>query len=155
MNNDKDINIGDASTPPIPIPIASPLTRPRVRQLNHQVSSFLSYYPSCLDLGNTCTLVLIRNQGKDRKGEGLTLAGFGLQQSANLWSSPRLRTDSDWGASGLFGKFIKPTFIRIQSHVNIYSAAAAKIQLPSRSLAVQGAASPYFGLMAHVSSWVY
>jgi len=82
--DDEDINTGDASTLPTPVPIAGPLTRARAGQLNHQVSSFLSSCPSCLDLGNTCTMVFIRNQGEDRKGEGLTLAGFGLQQSANL-----------------------------------------------------------------------
>ena len=65
-------------------PIAGPLTRARVRQLNNQVSFLISSCPSCLDNGNACTLVLIRNQGEDRKGEGLTLAGFGQQQSANL-----------------------------------------------------------------------
>jgi len=81
---DEDINTGDASMPPTPVPIAGPLTHARACQLNHQVSSFLSSCPSCLDLGNTGTFVLIRNQGEDRKGQGLTLAGFGLQQSTNL-----------------------------------------------------------------------
>jgi len=83
MTCDADIN-GDASMPPTPVPIADPLTHARARQHNHQVSSFLSSCPSCLDPGNTCTFVLIRNQGEDRKGQGLTLAGFGLQQSTNL-----------------------------------------------------------------------
>jgi hypothetical protein len=82
--DDEDINTGDASTLPTPVPIAGPLTRARAHQINHQVSSFLSSCPSCLDLGNTCTFVLIRNQGEDRKGQGLMLAGFRLQQSANL-----------------------------------------------------------------------
>ena len=45
---DEDIN-GDASEPPTPVPIASPLTRARAHQLNHQVSSFLCSCPSCLD----------------------------------------------------------------------------------------------------------
>jgi len=40
---------GDASTPLTPVPIAGPLTHARARQLNHQVSSFLSSCPSCLD----------------------------------------------------------------------------------------------------------
>jgi len=82
--DDEDINTGDASTPLTPVPIAGPLTPARARQLNHQVSSFLNSCPSCLDLENTCTIVLIRNQGEHRKGHGLSLAGFGLQQSANL-----------------------------------------------------------------------
>ena len=50
--------------------IAGPITRARARQLNHQVSSLLSSYSSYLDCGDTCTLVLIRNHGQDRKGEG-------------------------------------------------------------------------------------
>ena len=80
---DEDINTNDASTP-TPVPLAGPLTRARARKLNHQVSSFLSLCPSCLDLGDTCTLVLIRNQGEDRKGKGLVLAGFGLPHNTNL-----------------------------------------------------------------------
>ena len=105
--DDEDINTSDTSSPtssptqpiagptsptqPIAGPTSSPtqpiaghLTRARVRQLNNQVSSWISSCLSCLDNGNACTLVLIRNQGEDRKGEGLTLAGFGQQQSANL-----------------------------------------------------------------------
>jgi hypothetical protein len=62
--DDEDINTNDASTP-TPVPIAGPLTRARACKLNHQVSSLLSSCPSCLDLGDTCTLVLIRNQGED------------------------------------------------------------------------------------------
>ena len=150
---DEDINTSDTSSPTQPI--AGPLTRARVRQLNNQVSSLISSCPSCLDNGNACTLVLIRNQGEDRKEEGLTLAGFRQQQSANLWPLPRLHTDSDSGASGLVAKLVKSTFIWIKSHVNICSAAAAMIQLASIGLAVQGAASTHFRLMAHVSSWVH
>ena len=68
--DDEDINTDHTSTPSTPTP-AGPITRARARTLNHQVSSFLSSCPSCLDLGDTCTLVLIRNQGEDRKGKGL------------------------------------------------------------------------------------
>jgi hypothetical protein len=64
MRNDENFNTNDASTP-TPVPLASALTRARAHKLNHQVSSFLSSCPSCLDLGDTCTLVLIRNQGED------------------------------------------------------------------------------------------
>ena len=85
MEVDEDIKTSDTYPTSSPAqPIAGPLTRARVRQLNNQVSSLISSCPSCLDNGNACTLVLIRNQGEDRKGEGLTLAGFGQQQSANL-----------------------------------------------------------------------
>jgi hypothetical protein len=81
--DDEDFNTNDASTP-TPVHLAGPLTRARAHKLNHQVSSFLRSYPSCLDLGDTCTLVLIRNQGEDRKGKGLVLAGFGLQHNTKL-----------------------------------------------------------------------
>ena len=67
---DEDINTDHTSTPSTPTP-AGPITHAHARKLIHQVSSFLSSCPSCLDLGNTCTLVLIRNQGEDRKGKGL------------------------------------------------------------------------------------
>jgi len=80
---DEDINTDDASAL-TPVPIAGPLTRARARKINHQVSCLLSSCPSCLDLGNACTLVLIRNQGEDRKGEGFAMAGFGLQKGTNL-----------------------------------------------------------------------
>ena len=81
--DDEDINTDDASAP-TPVPIAGPLTHARARKINYQVSCLLSSCPSCLDLGNACTLVLIRNQGEDRKGEGFVMAGFGLQKGTNL-----------------------------------------------------------------------
>jgi hypothetical protein len=68
--SDEDINTDHTSTPSTSTP-AGPITRARARTLNHQVSSFLSSCPSDLDLGDMCTLVLIRNQGEDRKGKGL------------------------------------------------------------------------------------
>jgi hypothetical protein len=67
---DEDINTDHTSTPSTPT-TAGPITRARAPKVNHQVSSFLSSCPSCLDLGDKCTLVLIRNQGEDRKGKGL------------------------------------------------------------------------------------
>jgi hypothetical protein len=50
---------------PIQVPISSPITRTRARQLNHQVITLLSSCPSYLDHGDPCTLVLLRNQGED------------------------------------------------------------------------------------------
>jgi hypothetical protein len=80
VGGDEDIN----TTPtPSPAPL-SPITRARARQLNHQVSSFLNSCPSYLDNGDTCTLVLLRNDGEDQKGRGLAPTGFGLQDSTNL-----------------------------------------------------------------------
>jgi len=68
--DDEDISTNDTSTPtqvPISGPITGPITRARARarQLNHQVSTLFSSCPSYLDHGDTCTLVLLRNQGED------------------------------------------------------------------------------------------
>jgi hypothetical protein len=81
---DEDITTNDTSTPARDHVIAGPITRARARQLNNQVSSLLSSCSSYLDCGDTCTLVLNRNHGQDRKGEGLAQAGFRLQKSTIL-----------------------------------------------------------------------
>ena len=80
--DDEDINTNDTSTP-TRVPVG-PITRARARHINHQVSSLLSCCPSYLDHGDACTLVLVRNQGEDRKGQGFAEAEFGLQDSSNL-----------------------------------------------------------------------
>ena len=80
---DEDIHTTDTSIP-IQVPISGPITRARARQLNHQVITLLSACPSYLDHGDPCTLVLLRNQGEDRKGKGFEHAGFGLQKNTNL-----------------------------------------------------------------------
>jgi hypothetical protein len=79
---DEDINSIDAPTP-TPTTLG-PMTRARARQLNHQVSSFLTSCPLDLDNGGTCALVLPRNDGEDQKGRQIVRAGFGLQDSNNL-----------------------------------------------------------------------
>ena len=76
-DDDDDINTNDTSTP-TQVPVSGPITRARARQLNHQVSSLLSSCPSYLYHRDACTLVLVRNQGEDRKGKGFAQAGFGL-----------------------------------------------------------------------------
>jgi hypothetical protein len=81
--NDEDIHTTDTYMP-IQVPISGPITRARARQLNHQVITLLSSCPSYLDHGDPCTLVLLRNQGEDRKGKGFEHAGFGLQKNTNL-----------------------------------------------------------------------
>jgi hypothetical protein len=58
--DDVDINTSDSSTP-THNQISGPITRARVRQLNNQVSSFLASYSSYLDNGNTCSILLLRN----------------------------------------------------------------------------------------------
>ena len=131
---DEDINTNDTSTPtqvPISGPI-TPITRARARQLNHQVSTLFSSCPSYLDHGDTCTLVLHRNQGEDRKGKGFAQAGFGLQNSTNSWQSPRSHTDSDWGVQVLHGILMKSIFIWIRTHGHIFSEAAAIVDLFQR-----------------------
>src|SRR5512143_1463048 len=80
---DEDINTIDTSTSPH-IQHDGPITRARARQLNYQVSSFLSSYSSSLYLGDACTRVLLRNDGEDPKGRGFARGGFGLQGSANF-----------------------------------------------------------------------
>jgi hypothetical protein len=82
--DDEDINTIDtsmAAPPPL-----GPMTRARARQLNHQVSSFLSSCPLGLYNGDAGALVLLRNNGEDQKGGRLAKAGFGfgLQEGANL-----------------------------------------------------------------------
>ena len=87
--DDEDINTNDTSTPP-PTPAAAtspplgPITRARARQLSHQVSSLLTSCPLYLDNGNARTLVLLRNDGEDKKGSGFVWTGFGQQDSTNL-----------------------------------------------------------------------
>ena len=81
--DDEDINTNDTSTP-TEVLVSGFITRARARQLNHQVSSLLSFCPSYLDHGDACTLVLVRKQGEDRKGKGFAQAGFRLQDSSNL-----------------------------------------------------------------------
>ena len=80
--SDEDINTNDTSTPALP-PLG-PITRARARQLNHQVSSFLTSCPLYLYNGNTRTLVLLRDDGEDKKGSGFAWTGFGQQDSTNL-----------------------------------------------------------------------
>jgi hypothetical protein len=81
MVRDKDITTNNTSTPTpastSPTPLG-PITRTRARRLTHQVSSLLSSGSSYLDNGDTYTLVLLRNNGVDQKGRGITQAGFGL-----------------------------------------------------------------------------
>jgi hypothetical protein len=80
---DEDINTNDTSTP-TQVPIADPVTHTHARKYNHQVSSLFISCPSCLDHGDACTLIFLRIQGDDRKGNGFAHAGFGLQNSTKL-----------------------------------------------------------------------
>jgi hypothetical protein len=89
--NDEDIPANDTSptsTSSLPqqdsIPLVRPITHARARQLNNQVSSFLSSYTPCLDCRDTCTIGLLRNHGEEQVGEGFGSAEFGLQHSTNF-----------------------------------------------------------------------
>jgi hypothetical protein len=103
---DEDIATNDTSTP-TPVSTSTtplgPISRARACQLTHQVSSLLSSSSSYLDNGDTCTLVLFRNNGLDQKGRGIAQAGFGLQEKHNLGWLPRLHPDSVW----MFKYFLK------------------------------------------------
>jgi hypothetical protein len=64
--------------------ISDPITRARAHQLNYQVTSFLASYSSCLDNGNVCSPLLLRNDGQEGNKVGFTRATFGFQNSSNL-----------------------------------------------------------------------
>jgi hypothetical protein len=75
--HDEDIATNDTSTP-TPVSTSTtplgPITHARARWLTHQVSSLLSSGSSYLENGDTCTLVLLRNNGLDQKGRGIAQA---------------------------------------------------------------------------------
>jgi hypothetical protein len=82
--DDEDITTNDTSKPtPASTSLTplGPITRARAHRLTHQVSSLLSSGASYLDNGDTCTLVLLRNNGWDQKGRGIAQAGLGLPYS--------------------------------------------------------------------------
>ena len=106
--DDEDINTSDTyptstsdtyptSSPAQPIagptssptqPIAGPLTRARACQLNLQVSSALNSCQSYLDNGDTCTFVLLRNNGQDQQGK--------VQLHSEFEATPTSRADCIW-----------------------------------------------------------
>jgi hypothetical protein len=69
------------STSPTPL---GPITRARAHRLTHQVSSLLSSGSLYLDNGDTCSLVLLKNNGLDQKGRDIAKAGFRLQDRHDL-----------------------------------------------------------------------
>ena len=69
-------------------PIAGPLTRARARQINLQVSSVLNSCQSYLDNGDTCTFVLLRNNGQDQQGK--------VQLHSEFEATPTSRADCIW-----------------------------------------------------------
>ena len=125
---DEDIDAINTSTP-TQVQIHGPITRACARQLNYQVSSFLSSCSSYLNHGNPCTSVLLRNNGEEPEGRGFARGVFGLQNSTNLWWSPRLHMEMDWGVQALHKKLTKSTFERIQPHPHIFLAWATIVKL--------------------------
>jgi hypothetical protein len=114
-NSDEDIHTTDTSMP-IQVPISGPITsgpiiRARARQLNHQVITLLNACPSYLDHGDPCTLVLLRNQGEDRKGTcwirtaeehqlvtvTTVTCGLGLECSSTTWKAYQVYFHMDLG----------------------------------------------------------
>jgi hypothetical protein len=85
--DDEDIATNDTPTP-TPVSTSTtplgPITCARARRLTHQVSSLLSSGSSYLENGDTCILVLLRNNRLDQKGRGNAQAGFGLQDRHDL-----------------------------------------------------------------------
>jgi hypothetical protein len=73
----EDINTSDTSTS-THNQISSPITRAHARQLNYQVTSFLSSYSSYLDNGNMCSLLLLRNNGQEGNMVGFARVTFGF-----------------------------------------------------------------------------
>jgi hypothetical protein len=81
--DDVDINTSDTSTP-THNQISGPITQAHARQLNNQVSSFLPSYSSYLDNGNMCSILLLRNDGRERNGVAFTPVTFRFQSSSSL-----------------------------------------------------------------------
>ena len=84
LEHDEDINTIDISAP---TPVG-PLTHARARQLNLQVSSVLNSFQSYLDNGDTCTFVLLRNNGQDQQGK--------VQLHSEFEATPTSRADCKW-----------------------------------------------------------
>jgi hypothetical protein len=82
-----DINTSDTSTP-THNQISCLITQALARQLNNQVSSFLSSYSSYLDNGNMCFVLLLRNDGQERNGVTFAPAAFRFQNNNNFDSCP-------------------------------------------------------------------
>jgi hypothetical protein len=82
-DDDEDINTINMSTP-AQVLIHGPITRARARQLNYQVSSFLSSCSSYLDHGNPFAFVLLKNNGEEPQGRGFARGAFGQQNNTNL-----------------------------------------------------------------------
>jgi hypothetical protein len=127
----EDINTSDTSTS-THNQISGPITRAHARQLNYQVTSFLSSYSSYLDNGNMCSLLLLRNDGQEGNMVGFARVTFGFQNSNNLRCLPRPRIDFNSGMQILSGNLLESNFICIKPQVHITSEPAAIVILVQR-----------------------
>ena len=124
---DEDINTDDASAP-TPVPIAGPLTRARARKINYQE-------PRRRPKGRRIRDGWIQTAERHQLVTITTVAyGVGFGRFRTCWKAYQVYFHME--------PVPRP----------ICSAASAIIQLPSRGLYVQGAASPYFSSMGCVSS---
>jgi hypothetical protein len=151
---DEDIATNDTSTPtPVStstIPLG-PITRARARRLTHQVNSLLSSGSSYLDNGDTCTLVLLRNNGLDQKERGIGQAGFGLQDVHNCDGRHDFIRTPFWSF-----KCLLESLSNLRSNGSGISSISFRSQpqflIYYKVLFSHGAASPYFGPTGRVSS---
>jgi hypothetical protein len=74
-----------------------------------------------------------------------------IPEQQQLMTAARPRMDLDSGVQILFGKLLESTFICIKPKVHILSEPTAIILLVQRLFSTNGAATPYFGLLGHVS----
>ena len=109
MDIDEDINTNDTSTPAPPQ--LGPITRARARQLNHQVSSFLTSCPLYLYNRNTHTLFLLRNDGDDKEGERLCVDWFRTAGQHQLVTAPTISSRLRLGRSSTSWKAFEVYFL--------------------------------------------
>jgi hypothetical protein len=155
-NGDEDITTNDISTPtPIstsPTPLG-PITRAHARRLTHQVSSDLSSGSSYLDNGDTCTLVLLRNNGLDQREEASRRLDLNCRTDTTCDSRHDFIRTPFW----LFKYFLEILSDLLSKGSGITSKSVRsqpQSLIYYRVIFSHGAASPYFGPMGRVSSWI-
>jgi hypothetical protein len=144
------VNTSDTSTP-THNQISGLITQARAHQLDNQVSSFLTSYSSYLYNENMCSVLLLRNDRQERNRVAFASATFRFQNSSSLSRLPRPHMDLNSGVQILSGKLLESTFICIKPQVYIMSELATIIILMQRPFSANGAATPYFGPLGHLS----
>jgi hypothetical protein len=77
----------------------------------------------------------------------LTTNGYGFRHANTFWKDPRVY----FNMQILSGKILESTFICIKPQVHIMSETTIIIILVQRPFFANGAATPYFGPLGHVS----